>query len=501
MAKSSLLNLPRAEIVAALCRKSLRDFIDVFWPVIDPAPYVANWHIDAICTHLEAVSRGQIQNLLINIPPGHMKSLLTSVFWPAWEWSWRPERQMLFSSYALNLALRDSIKCRNLIKSDLYRQLFRPSWKLCDDQDTKTHFKNTAHGSRACISVDSGTTGFRGDGFVVDDPLNAKEADSEAARESVLTWWDQGMVNRLNNSATGFRVIIMQRLHEQDLSAHVLAQSQYRWEHLCLPSEFEPQRRCVTSLGWVDPRKEEGELLFPERFPQVELEREKQSKAFGYAGQHQQRPAPAGGGLFKKSWFRYYSVSPDGRAYILHDPVRGDRAVLKSHCTRRFITADTAPTAKQKSDYTCVGTWDLTPDNECLLIDALHEKMEDPDTEKALEGLDHRHHPLFTGIENKQNGTTLMQRLIRKGIRIKSLEAETDKVSRSGAARIDMANGLYYFPQNAGYLTELEAELMNFPNAAHDDWVDMISYSALCRIDTLPSIADWGTVGGVTAET
>lgn len=281
------------------------------WHVVEPGtPLAWNWHIDAICQHLEAVSDGRMPRLLINIPPGHMKSLIVSVFWPAWTWLRRPAWKALFSSYALDLALRDSVRCRDLVTSEWYRDIFRPGWGLKTDQNAKSLFENTAGGFRFSMSVGSRATGFRGDCIVCDDPLNAKEQDSEVARKECLTWWDRVMPSRLNDLRKGSKVIIMQRLHEEDLSGHLLEQGGY--DHLCLPSEFEPERRSTTSIGWTDPRTEPGELLFPEMFPRQVLDhlRMVELKEVDYAGQYQQRPFPAGGGMFRREWFTVVDAMP-----------------------------------------------------------------------------------------------------------------------------------------------------------------------------------------------
>lgn len=293
-----------------MARRSLAEFVRQAWHVVEPGLDLAwNWHIDAICQHLEAVTDGRIRRLLINVPPGHMKSLIVSVFWPAWVWLKRPQWRGLFSSYAMDLAIRDSGRCRDLVMSDWYRDTFSPGWELKDNQNTKTLFENTENGFRFSLSVGGRATGFRGDCVVCDDPLNAKEQDSEAARKESLQWWDRVMSSRLNDMRTGSRVIIMQRLHVEDLSGHVLERGGY--DHLCLPSEFDPERRITTSIGWTDPRTQPGELLFPELFPQEVLDSARTELGeLDFAGQHQQTPFPAGGAMFKREWFQIIDATP-----------------------------------------------------------------------------------------------------------------------------------------------------------------------------------------------
>ena len=279
-------------------RLSLRDFIRGAWPTLEPVTrYVHGWHIDAICEHLTAVTNGQIRNLLINIPPRHMKSLSVSVFWPMWAWTFKPETRWLFASYAETLAVRDSLKCRRLIQSPWFQGQWSHVFKMTGDQNVKGNFENDRTGYRFSTGVGGAETGAGGDVIVADDPHKTHEAESDTMRENVLVWWDETMSTRLNDPNTGVKIIIMQRVHEADLSGHVLEQGGY--EHLCLPAEYEP-KTYTTVIGWSDPRKDGGELLWPDRFGVTALSGLKRELGvYGSAGQLQQRPVPRGGGIFQ----------------------------------------------------------------------------------------------------------------------------------------------------------------------------------------------------------
>jgi predicted phage terminase large subunit-like protein len=219
-----------------------------------------------------------------------------------------PERRWLFSSYALSLAIRDSLKCRRLILSPWYQRNFGHIYTLTDDQAAKLRFENDRTGYRLSTSVGGAATGEGGDRLVCDDPHNVKEADSDVIRAATLTWWDETMSTRLNDPATGAKVIVMQRVHEDDLAGHVLEQGGY--EHLCLPAEYEPTS-YVTGIGWLDPRTEPGELLWPQRVGAEQIADLKvRLGSYAYAGQFQQRPAPRGGGLFKRADFRVVEAAP-----------------------------------------------------------------------------------------------------------------------------------------------------------------------------------------------
>src|SRR5580704_7778756 len=227
----------RLKLEREYATRSLREFVRQAWHVVQPfTPFVPGWHIDAICDHLEAVTRGKIRNLLINIPPRHMKSLLVSVFWPAWEWILLPERRFLYSSYAATLSIRDSVKCRTLIGSPWYQRFWGDRFALSSDQNTKTRFNNDRSGYRIATSVGGAATGEGGDRIVCDDPHNVQEAESDSIRKTTTDWYDVVMSTRVNDPRTAAKVVVMQRCHQRDLSGHLLAQG--GWELLCLPAEY-----------------------------------------------------------------------------------------------------------------------------------------------------------------------------------------------------------------------------------------------------------------------
>jgi hypothetical protein len=277
---------------------SLSAFIKAGWDTMEPdTPLVWGRHMDAICEHLEAVTSGTIKRLLINCPSGHAKSSIVSIFWPAWMWLRQPEWCLLSGSRGMELAIRDATKARSLIQSDWYQHTFQPEWRLSGDQNVKSFYRNSSRGERKAVSVGSNVTGWRADGCLLDDPLDAMDAYSQTARDEANKWLDESFSNRLRDPVKGFIVIIMQRLAEDDPSGHVLEQGGY--EHLMLPSYFEQNRRYQTSVG-TDWRTQEGELLFPERFTKDVLEaEERRMTALPFAGQHQQRPSAAKGTLVK----------------------------------------------------------------------------------------------------------------------------------------------------------------------------------------------------------
>ncbi|MBV9849829.1 MAG: phage terminase large subunit [Armatimonadetes bacterium] len=448
---------------AHLARRSLAEFVRQGWPLLEPGtPLIWNWHLDAICEHLEAVTRGQIQRLLINIPPGHMKSLAVSVFWPAWEWVVAPETRSLFASYAMELAIRDSVRCRDLIQSDWYQEAFAPEWQLRGDQNLKSYFENTEKGFRFCLSVGGRATGFRGNKVVVDDPLNAKETYSESAREACLFWWDKVMSTRLNDPRTGTRVIIMQRLHESDLSGHVLKAGGY--EHLCLPSEFDPSRRSRTCIGWEDPRREDGELLFPEVFTRPVLDQAKKDLGpIDYAGQHGQLPAPMEGAMFQAHWFRRAPAAPAKMDLVRYwdkagaKPGKGDWTVgllMGKDADRVYWIVDVVR-----------GQWQADERNQVILETAK------TDRQKYGRGRVHTYIEQPPGLAKES--TDAVVRMLA-GFHAEGDPVHRDKIERAEPVSSQARAGNLHLVEadwNAPYL----AVMTVFPNGQHDDDVDATS--------------------------
>lgn len=295
------LALTEADLLAAereYCRRSLPNFIRRAWHVLEPGqPYVHGWHVDAMAAHLEAVTAGQITRLLINIPPGTMKSLMTGVLWPAWEWGPRGLSHLRFigASHEEGLATRDNMRMRRLIASEWFQTLWPLA--LTSDQNAKTYFENEATGWRQSCPVRS-MTGRRGDRVAWDDPHSVEDAHSDARLAEATRVFNETLPTRLNNPDRSAIVICMQRLSEKDVSGEIISR-ELGYEHLCLPMEYEGPRPA-TCIGFVDPRTQPGELLFPERFPREVVERDKKIMGdYAVAGQFQQRPSPAAGGMFK----------------------------------------------------------------------------------------------------------------------------------------------------------------------------------------------------------
>lgn len=333
-----------------VCELSLVDFVAHCWPVLEPTrPFVRGWAIDAMCDHLTAVTKGQIRRLIINVPPGLMKSLTVNVFWPAWEWGPvnMPSMRHISAAYAEALTLRDNLKLRRLIESDLYRAWWGDRFRLTSDQFAKGRFENDKTGFALATSVEGTGTGERGDRFKIDDPHHVKKSDSESTLNSTLQWFTEVVPTRLNDPESSAIVMIMQRVRENDCSGHALSK-ELGYEHLCLPMRYEHKYRCYTPVKrddvepvkvkrvqvtgepvplWVedengrllypqDRRTEEGELLWRERYPETIVdETEKALSSWGgsYAvsGQMQQRPGSRKGGMFQRGDWQFVDRVPE----------------------------------------------------------------------------------------------------------------------------------------------------------------------------------------------
>lgn len=311
-----LSKVPRSALLHLLDAQDLRDDLAAFmkwaWPLSHRDPLVWNWHLGAITEHLQACKAGQITRLLINIPPRHLKSWTVSVAFPAWWWASDPTIQFLATSADEKIVLRDADEHRDLCKSEEYQQMFRPSWDFRagthgSKQEAKGYYRNSRNGHRISKPMGAKGTGHNADVILIDDPLDPGDAfnDKAGLAEHVVNY-RQRIISRLNNPMTGVVVCVMQRLHELDLSGILIEEG--GWEHICIPSEFDGSRR-TTVFGPYDPRTEEGELLFPERHPQEILDKEKVAlTARGFAGQHQQRPAPAKGAMVLRKWLEYWTA-------------------------------------------------------------------------------------------------------------------------------------------------------------------------------------------------
>lgn len=461
MQQLKLTHEDRLAVERELSRRSLADFAKLAWPVLEPAtPLRWGWALDAICQHLEAVTQGDIRRLLMNVPPGTMKSLLTGVIFPAWEWgpAGLPSRRFLGTAHKQDLAIRDAMKCRRLIQSRWYQE--RWPVDLVTDNNAKLRFENTATGFREAMAFTS-MTGARGDRVILDDPLSADDANSDAALSAAETTFTEALPTRVNNEQSAI-IVIMQRLHERDTSGIILERD-LGYTHLCLPMRFEEDRRRITAIGFTDPRAEDGELLFPERFPEAQVaELEKTLGSYATAGQLQQRPVPRGGGMFRRDWFETVPAAPASCRWV-----RG---------------WDLAATADDNAAWTAGVLIGKASDGRFYIADATRIQGSPAQVERLLvntaaqDDADRGHVQGSIPQDPGQAGKSQAQYLIRQlaGRNYRASPESGDKVTRAGsfAAQAEAGNVLIVAgPWNREFLDEVTS----FPNGKFKDQVDAAS--------------------------
>jgi len=458
-----LLNTPMESLNKVLAEKSMAEFLKQLWSYIDPHPYTHGWHIDAICEHMQYVIAGDIQRILINIPPRHMKSIGIAVGMPAWAWIDNPSLQFLYSSYASSLSIRDGIKCRRVIESPLYQDRWGDKFKMTSDQNTKIRFDNDKGGYRLSTSVDGMTTGEGGDIIVIDDANNVKETESDTVRTATNQWFDEVMQTRLNDPQKGAIVVIQQRTHAKDLSGHILSKYGKDYYHLLLPAEYERKTKCRAFGGWRDPRRKEGELLWPERFRKQEIDKLKIALgAYAAAGQLQQRPAPRDGGLIMFNLFKRYKTPPAKETII---------------CLS--LVLDTASKENELNDYSVCEVWAETSSGY-YLIHIWRKKCAFPELLRAVKSLNMQWGPHEILVEDKSSGISLIQCLRDPVDGIKTPVIAIDPGSFSKVVRMEneavaIESGLVYLPEAAPWLLDFEDECTQFPVGEHDDQIDPMS--------------------------
>jgi len=491
------LDASKYKVEKRMCELSFVEFIKQAWHVIEPGQeYLHNWHIEAIAAHLEAITDEMMidderyyNRLLINVPPGAMKSLLCNVLWPSWEWGPRnmPYLRYVCASHAMPLAVRDSVKMRRLVASEWYQTRWGDRVTLTGDQNEKIKYETTATGFRQAVAFE-GMTGARGDRVIIDDPHSVSSASSEQKRATTIETFEQAVPTRLNNPDRSAIVVIMQRLHEEDVSG-VIIEKQLGYDHIMIPMEYDPDRAAPTMLGWEDPRTEKGELMFPARFPKHVVDRDKKIMGtYAASGQFQQLPTPEDGGIIKrKHWqlwedpkfppFDYIIASLD-TAYT--EKTENDPSAMtvwgiwtddpKTHATR----------VMGKNGYHIVRTYDekeVPP--RIMLMYAWQQHLEMPELIQKVSDTCQRWKVSRLLIENKSVGMPVARELRRMysgrdfGVQLED-PGSIDKMARLYSVQHLFEEGLVYCPDKA-WADEVISQCMRFPKAKHDDLVDTVS--------------------------
>ena len=441
-------------LVNAALRTDFPAFIEKAFRTVKPGePYLPNWHVEAIAAQLDRVRTGEVKRLLINQPPRSLKSITTSVAYPAWLLGLDPTKSIIVVSYSNDFAQTLHSQFRSVVDSDRYRELFPETvW----EKDTGAEAVTTLGGGRLATSIGGTLTGRGADIIIVDDPLKADEAMSEAARRKVIDFFTGTLLSRLDDKEKGAIVVVMQRLHEDDLAGHLITQG--GWQHLNLPAIALRDEPILIGHGRTHLRRT-GDLLHPERESRPVLDELKAAMGSPkFSAQYQQEPTPAEGNLVKRVWLRTYDQIPDVGGY--------------------FLSWDIAGTTGNTNDYSVCTIWKVHKGNH-YLVDVWRGRLEYPDLRKMVAVLAQRYRPATVLIEEAGLGLNLVQDLQRDtppGMqRPIGIKPERSKLDRMMAQSAKFESGSVYLPKEAAWLADFQTELLGFPHTRHDDQVDSVA--------------------------
>lgn len=448
------------KLLNAVLREDFGSFIAKTFTTTDPGTkYLHNWHIEIIADRLQQVREGKIKRLIINMPPRSLKSVCVSVAWPAWLLGNNPSTRIMAASYSNLLSVKHSLDTRLVLTSNWYKEIF-PDTIIVNDQNEKSKFLTTKRGFRFATSIGGTATGEGADILIVDDPHNPLQAASQVQRFHAINWFDQTFSTRLNNKKNGAIIIVMQRLHVDDLTGHLLKKD--GWQHLCLPAIF--PKETVYSYGKLSKLVTQGEFLHNGREGGDEITRAKtELGSYGFAAQYMQNPVPLSGGMVELCWIKRYKFS-------------GERFLVEPLTHKNIIQSwDTAIKSGLGNDYSVCTSWAIT-DDAYYLLDVFAHRMEYPALKKNCIALAEKWQPNAILIEDKASGQSLIQDLrLSSKLPVLPISPTSDKITRFARVTPLFESGKIFLPQNAPWLADYEAQLLGFPNITHDDMVDSTS--------------------------
>jgi predicted phage terminase large subunit-like protein len=459
------MTLHHPRLAEAIVRTNLYAFFRVAFPLVSPGgPLAENWHLRAIAHALQLVLEGKTRRLVINVPPRSLKSTLSSVVFPAFVLGVNPRNRFIGASYSENLAFTFSRSCRDLMRSPLYQRLF-PNTRIASGRDSQMEFATTAGGYRLSTSVGGSLTGRGGNYVVIDDPLKAQDAFSASIREANNEWFGNTLLSRLDNKATDRIVVVMQRLHADDLSGYLLERG--GWTHLNIPAIAEHEHDVPIGPNCVHHRKI-GDILHAERESLSVLNDLKlEMGSTSFAAQFQQTPVAEDGNLIKWSWFKFYDAPPH--------LISTDRLV---------ISWDTASSTKDLASYSAAVVL-LVHRDTVYVLEVVRERLEYPELRRRVIQLHQKWRNALSSywllIENKGSGMGLIQDLRREHIHAIPINPEGDKIIRMNNQTGRIEAGSVWLPRSAPWLEEFRRELCAFPGGRHSDQVDAFS-QALNRV-------------------
>lgn len=443
----------------SLLSHDLAGFIERSFRELNPqATFMASPYIELLASRLERCRNGASKRLIINLPPRSLKSHAASVAFPAWLLGHDPALQIICASYGQDLADKHARDCRSLMSSAIYRDLF-PQTALSPEKSTVNDFSTTKQGFRMATSVGGVLTGRGADVIILDDILKPDDALSETRRTAANEWFFHTLLSRLNSKQDGVVIIVMQRLHQQDLVGEVMEREP--WDVLALPAidvedEVLPYERMGCPLSFT---RKAGEALHPERESIETLKRMRDSiGSYNFQSQYQQDPAAREGGLIKREWLHYY------------EPYQLQQARWPSI----LQSWDTASKSSEMNDYSVCTTWQII-DGCFYLMDVFRQRLEFPGLKRAVLELREKFEPLKVMIEDRSSGTALIQALNSEyvyGIKAYTPPPGCDKYMRFAAQAIHFEGGRVLLPKEAPWLNDYIREITSFPGSKHDDQVD-----------------------------
>jgi predicted phage terminase large subunit-like protein len=463
----SLDKIPTEELFAKLGPAARRKYLDLMlaqdfsafvrmvFEIVSPGDlFLLNWHISAMTFAAEGIIGGTITRLIVNVPPRHLKSIIYSVALPAFLLGLDPTKRIICVSYSSELAIKHANDFRTVVSSERYCRIF-PKTRVSQEKDTQTETMTTARGYRFATSLGGTLTGRGADLIVLDDPQKPEDALSEALRNSAGQWFDTTLLSRLDSKSEGAVVLVMQRLHEDDLVGRLLAKG--GWEHLKIPAVAEQDETVTIGRKRVYLRTA-GSVIDTRRdsFEQLEGLRHSMGDLF-YSAQYQQEPIPLAGNLIKAEWFKYYDSIP-----------------AFSNTDELVISIDTAMKGSPSADFSVATVW-LVRGEYCYLIDLWRERVDYPALKHAVIRLREKYPSATLLIEDKGSGTSLIQDLRAENISVIGINPDGDKPTRIAKISAQFEAGSVLFPKDAPWLSSLKAELLGFPNLRHDDQADSVS--------------------------